>query len=88
MVCFEEIRPCVVNGARALFHGWAEMEKPNIEGGKQVGCWKQTVALIEYQNGSVEPVAPGGSRAAPGKVRFLDGADVFARYDWSGADGR
>ena len=76
----DEPRPCVVNGSRALFHGWAEMEKPNIEDGKQVGCWKQTVALIEYQNSSVEPVTPG-------KVRFLDGGEMFARYDWGEADG-
>lgn len=75
----DEPRPCVVNGSRALFHGWAEIEKPNIEDGKQVGRWKNTVALIECQNGSVEPVTPG-------KVRFLDGAEVFSRYDWSGID--
>ena len=43
----DEPRPCVVNGSRALFHGWAEMEKPNIEDGKQVGCWKQPVALVD-----------------------------------------
>lgn len=75
----DDPRPCVVNGSRALFHGWAEMEKPNIEGGKQVGCWKQPIALIEYQSGAVEPVSPG-------RVRFLDGARMFAQYDWSGAD--
>jgi hypothetical protein len=55
------------------------MEKPNIEDGKQVGCWKQPIALIEYQSGAVEPVSPG-------RVRFLDGAEVFSRYDWSGID--
>lgn len=72
-------RPCVVNRSRALFHGWAEIEKPNIEDGKQVGRWKNTVALIEYQNGSVEPISPS-------KVRFLDGAKVFSQYDWGDAD--
>jgi len=75
----DDPRPCMVNGSRALFHGWAEMEKPNIEGGKQVGCWKPPIALIEYQSGAVEPVSPG-------RVRFLDGAEVFSRYDWSGID--
>lgn len=75
----DEPRPCVVNRSRALFHGWAELEKPNIEDGRQVGKWKQPVALVEYQNGNVEPVSPN-------KVRFLDGAEVFSRYDWSGAD--
>lgn len=75
----DEPRPCMVNGSRALFHGWAELEKPNIECGKQVGKWKQTVALVEYQNGTVEPVTPG-------KVRFLDGAEVFSRFDWGDTD--
>lgn len=75
----DDLRPCVVNRSRALFHGWAEIEKPNIEDGKQVGRWKNIVALIEYQNGSVEPVSPS-------RVRFLDGAEVFSRHDWSGVD--
>lgn len=80
MALTDDLRPCVVNGSRALFHGWAELEKPNIEDGKQVGRWKNTVAMIEYQNGAVEPVNPC-------KVRFLDGAEMFSKYDWSDADG-
>lgn len=79
MTGFDDLRPCIVNGSRALFHGWAELEKPNIEGGEQVGRWKHTVALIEYQNGAVEMVTPG-------KMRFLDGAEVFGRFDWGDAD--
>lgn len=79
MELINEPRQCVVNGACALFHGWAEMEKPNIEGGRQVGRWKNTVAVIEYQNGSVELVAPG-------KIRFMDGYEMFSRYDWSEVD--
>lgn len=71
----DELRTCRVNGSRALFHCWADIEKPNIEGGEQVGCWKQPVALIEYQNGTVEMVSPS-------KVCFTDGAAVFSRYDW------
>ena len=74
---YDNPRPCVVNGSRALFHGWAEVEKPNIENGKQVGEWKNTVAVIEYQNGDVQPVNIAC-------VRFLDGAEIFSRYDWSG----
>ena len=75
----EDPRPCVVNHSHALFHGWAEVEKPNIEDGKQVGRWKNTLAVIEYQNGLVEMVTPG-------KMRFLDGVEVFSRYDWGDAD--
>lgn len=77
----DELRPCVVNGSRALFHGWAEVEKPNIEGGKQVGRWKNTVAVIEYLNGDVQPVNITC-------VRFLDGDRMFAQYDWGGDDGK
>lgn len=79
MTGFDDLRPCIVNGSRAVFHGWAELEKPNIEDGEQVGRWKHTVALIEYQNGAVEMVTPG-------KMRFLDGAEVFGRFDWGDAD--
>ena len=79
MAYTEEPRPCVVDGSRALFHGWAELEKPNIEDGKQVGRWKNVVAVIEYQNGSVEPVAMN-------KVRFMDGAAMFSQYSWGDSD--
>jgi hypothetical protein len=71
----DELRPCVVNGSRALFHGWAEMEKPNIEDGKQVGRWKNVVAVIEFRSGEVKAVRPN-------EVRFLDSDKQFAKYDW------
>ena len=74
----DELRPCVVNGSRALFHGWAELQKPIIEDGRQIGWWKSVAAIIEYQNGDVQPVSIAG-------VHFLDGAEKFAQYDWSGA---
>lgn len=71
----EEPRPCIVDDAQALFHGWADVEKPNIEDGKQVGRWKQVVAIIEFRNGHVKAVNPT-------VVRFLDGAEMFSRYRW------
>lgn len=76
----DEPRPCVAYGSRALFHGWADLEKPNIEDGKQVGCWKQTVAIIEYLGGTVRMVSPC-------RVRFLDGEEKFSKYEWGAADG-
>ena len=75
MSCIDDIRPCVVNGGQALFHCWAEVEKPNIEDGKQVGRWKNVVAVIEFRSGEVKAVRPN-------EVRFLDGDKQFAKYDW------
>lgn len=76
----DEPRPCIVDGAQALFHGWADVEKPYIEGGKHVGRWKNVAAVIEFRSGEVKIIKPTD-------VRFLDGCEVFARYDWSEADG-
>ena len=75
----DEPRPCIVDGAQALFHGWADVEKPYIEDGKQVGRWKNVAAVIEFRSGEVKIVKPTD-------VRFLDGYDRFSRYDWGEAD--
>lgn len=72
----EEPRPCIVDGAQALFHGWADIEKPNIEGGRQVGRWKTVSAVIEFRSGEVKIVKPTD-------VRFLDGYEVFSQYKWA-----
>ncbi len=71
----DEPRTCIVDGAQALFHGWAEVEKPNIEDGKQVGRWKNVIAVIEFRSGEVKAVRPN-------EVRFLDSDKQFAKYDW------
>jgi len=76
----DEPRPCIVDGAQALFHGWADVEKPYIEDGKQVGRWKNVAAVIEFRSGEVKAVRPND-------VRFLDGEEIFSKYDWSEADG-
>lgn len=75
----EEPRPCLVDGAQALFHGFYDVEKPYIENGRVVGTYKNTRALIEFRNGSVEPVNVKS-------VRFLDGAEKFSQYDWGEAN--
>lgn len=72
----DEPRPCIVDGAQALFHGWADVEKPVIEHGRQVGRWKNVTAVIEFKSGEVKAVRPGD-------VQFLDGAERFGQYDWS-----
>lgn len=84
MTLTPDIRPCTVScsekpnsshGRRALFHGWAEIEKPNIEYGKQVGKWQTVNAVVEFEDGTVDVVAPD-------KLRFTDSASLFAQYGW------
>lgn len=80
MTLTDEPRPCIAKGARALFHGWVNLEKPCFEGSICTGYWRGTVAMVEYMNGTVEHVSARD-------IRFLDGEAVFARYDWGDADG-
>ena len=70
-----DIRPCVVQGVRALFHGWAEMEKPHFEDGKQTGRWRAVNAVVELEDGSVKMVMPD-------KVHFADSGKMFMGFNW------
>ena len=76
----DEPRQCLADGEPALFHLWAEVERPNIEDGRQVGRWKNIAAVVELRSGEVRLVRPAG-------VRFLDGLELFSRYAWGDADG-
>jgi len=76
----DEPRPCIVDGAQALFHGWADVEKPYIEDGKQIGRWENVAAVIEFRSGEVKIIKPTD-------VRFLDSEEKFSKYEWGVADG-
>ena len=75
MVRFNELRPCMVQGVRALFHGWAEIEIPNMEDGKQVGRSRTVNAVVELEDGSIRTVSPS-------KVCFADSAELFKGFTW------
>lgn len=58
-----EYRRCTVNGRKALFHRWHEFCKvveasPMMIGGAPAGQIKYTLGTVEYEDGSVEEVAP------------------------------
>ena len=77
-------RPCLVNGrTRAVFHGWAEMERPlrkdELGFGSPAGNLKCVNALVEYLGGDVEAVSPK-------KIRFLDSKSLFSEFDWEDGD--
>lgn len=64
-----ELRPCEVKGRKALFHGWHEASRvvpPSpMVGGHNGGEIKFTVAIIEWENGTV-------TECYPREVKFLD----------------
>lgn len=71
------IRPCLVNGKKALFHKWIEskyfVEPSPLVGGTIGGQICNNFAIVEYSDGSV-------SVCNPEDIKFLD--DVFSEYSF------
>lgn len=76
-----EMRPCFVGDKKALFHRWseqAEIVPPSIlKGGHGGGVVRGTLAVVEYEDGTV-------GLANLEKIRFFP-ADNFREYDWERA---
>lgn len=78
-----ELRPCIVNGRRAVFHRWINIAHPVPPRGSEINentryfQYRRTEALVEYEDGMID-------RVFPTDIKFLDGG-AFARFDWSGA---
>lgn len=74
----KELRPCLVDGKRALWHEWTtrrEIVPPSImTGGHGGGQISATFALVEYEDGTVAEVYPS-------RVRFLDTACKMAEVE-------
>lgn len=77
-----EQRPCFVNGKKALFHRWSDesyiVAPSYMKGGHGGGTIRETVAVVEYEDGRVD-------RAALSSVRFV--AEDFRAYDWGENEG-
>ncbi len=57
-----DLRPCYVDGKKALFHKWGEISyivppSPMV-GGHAGGVVKRTLAIVEYHDGTVAEVEP------------------------------
>lgn len=69
---YKELRPCMADGKRAMFHKWVtvrEIVPPSImKGGHLGGEVQDDFALVEYVDGTVAKVDVGS-------VRFLDSED-------------
>lgn len=77
LVSNNEYRMCVVDGKKALFHRWHEFynvvgESPMV-GGPPAGQVKYTLGTVEFEDGSIEEVAPH-------KIRFVDG---LVKQEWA-----
>jgi hypothetical protein len=64
-----ELRPCVVNEKKALFHGWyryADVFAPSpMIGGAPGGQYERPIAIVEYEDGKV-------GQCSPADVQFCD----------------
>ena len=64
-----EYRPCVVNNKKAVFHRWHEfcnvVEAGIAVGSHPAGQIKYTLGTVEYEDGTIEEVAPH-------KIQFCD----------------
>ena len=56
----QELRPCVIRGDKALFHGWFNQK---IAGGSV------TMGIVESKNGEVSHVLPSSVRFVDGKIK-------------------
>ena len=67
------VRPCFVNGEKALFHRWEEIKEvvaPSVMvGGHDGGEIQYILANVEYEDGQVAEVTPKEIRFVPGIMR-------------------
>lgn len=68
-----EYRPCIVNEKRALFHRWIDIAytvgAEMTVWGKAAGQVKDTLGIVEYEDGTVNTVKPGEIQFCDDKIR-------------------
>lgn len=78
MVIKWDLRPCLVDDQKALFHRWANKSQvvapSNLMGGHFGGKLEQVMAVVEYEDGSVGEVYPY-------RVKFLDTPWAMAEFE-------
>lgn len=67
-----EYRPCYVKDKKALFHRWEEKSEIVVPspmvGGHGGGVVKGTLAIVEYEDGTIDEVRPQQIRFADDKI--------------------
>lgn len=77
-----KLRPCTVDGVKALFHRWedyaAVLEPSPMVGGHPGGQMRETFAIVEMEDGQIKEVKPS-------KVKFSDTKEYLALLIEGGA---
>lgn len=72
-----ELRPCYVDGEKALFHGWVQnkrvVEPSPMIGGGQGETVAYTLGIVEFSDGTVKQVFQE-------RIKFAD--NIFDEYCW------
>ena len=72
-----QLRPCYVDGTKALFHCWGEskriIEPSPLKGGGPGGSVSYTLGIVEFGDGTVKQVFPE-------RIKFID--NIFNEYYW------
>lgn len=75
-----ELRPCIVEGRKALFHSWQRSVDyiPPLKGKHLGGTTEYIIGIIELENGAIEKVFPEEIRFIDNKVKsyFEENATV------------
>ena len=70
---YSEMRPCTVNGRKALFHRWADraqtVGESILRGGHGAGQLWQVVGIVEYEDGTVREEYPNDIKFVDEKMR-------------------
>lgn len=73
----KEVRPCIVGGQKALFHGFTEISEvcpPSmIKGGRIGRTIKTPFAIVEFEDGSIK-------LQYVQNIKFCDSKSLFAEY--------
>lgn len=80
----QNLRPCIVNGQKALFHCWKSVSQivapSHLKGGHNGGTVTHTVGIIEREDGTVH-------ECYPDDVRFVDNAFAGISFGKADSDG-
>ena len=81
-----EMRPCWVNGRRAIFHRWTDSARPvkprdrDEDTDERLQKWS-VHGIVEYEDGTVD-------REWPSAIRFADSAEHFDNLTWEQMEAR
>lgn len=62
-----DVRPCTVNGTRAIFHRWVDEARTINPSTFERGQFYRVYGLVEFEDGTVQKVDPED-------IRFMDTA--------------